>query len=137
MRIMKHFTKTQGPVRWLVVPVIAVDTVCTLVGQPASYWNSPLSGEEGNPFFEWFLLRGYSFFLITSAIYVLIAFLLSSYLPQKLARVVMLSYIFGHYFGASTWLTYRFNMGMSGPIIYGILIAMAFTLLDSRGLRNT
>jgi hypothetical protein len=127
----RRFHVTQGPVRWLVIPVIAVDTACTLLGQPASYWKQPFSCNEGNPFFEWFLQRGCSFFLITSAFYILLAFLLSSYLPQKLAKVVLLSYILGHFFGASTWLCDYFKFGMSGPILYGILIAIAFTLLDS------
>lgn len=118
-----------GPVRWVVIPVIAIDTLMTLLGQPASYWHTPATGQEGNPFFAWFLVRGLPFFLVTSAGYIAGAFALASLLPRRLALIALLGFILGHYLGASTWMLWHFQWGMSVPILYGIAIATALTTL--------
>ncbi|MBP7051896.1 MAG: hypothetical protein KBE65_12855 [Phycisphaerae bacterium] len=123
---------TVGQLRWLLVAVIAVDVTLTLIGQPSSYWHNPSTGVEGNPFFAWFLVRGPLFFVSTAVFYAAVAFLLSSLLPYRLALIVCLSFVFGHYCGASSWLLFRFNAGMAGPIIYGILISTAAVFLGLR-----
>ena len=121
-----------GGARWVVVPVIAIDLVCTLVGQPSSYWKSPTSGIEANPFFAWFLYRGQGFFIFWSVCYIAVVVLLTWILPRRLATVALLSFILGHFFGASTWMLFRFGLGISAPVIYGIAIA---SVLVSLGLK--
>jgi hypothetical protein len=113
--------------RWLVPPVILFDTLMTLLGQPASYWQQPATAVEGNAFFGWFIVRGLTFFLVTSALYVIAAFLLSSYLPRRLATVAALAFILGHYFGASSWLAFSFGFGVSAAVLYGTLLAVVLT----------
>jgi len=120
-----------GAARWVVVPVIAIDIVCTLLGQPSSYWRHPASGIEANPFFAWFLCRGQGFFISWSICYIAGVVLATWILPRRLATVALLSFILGHFFGASTWLLFRFGLGIAAPVIYGIAIA---SLLVSLGL---
>ena len=118
-----------GAARWVVVPVIAIDIVCTLLGQPSSYWRHPALGTEANPFFAWFLYRGV--FIFWSICYIAGVVLLTWILPRRLAAVALLSFILGHFFGASTWMLFRFGLGIAAPVIYGIAIA---SLLVSLGL---
>ncbi len=117
-----------GHLRWAAVPVIAFDTMVTMFGQPKSYWNAPWTGREGNPFFAWFLVRGGTFFLILSACYISGAVLLVSVLPRRFALVVLMSFIFGHYYGAVTWFRH-FGFGISAAIVYGVLISLLLVVL--------
>ncbi len=116
--------------KWLMVLVLSIDTTCTLIGQPDSYWHSPLTGNEGNDFFRLFLVQGYIPFIIWSILYILAMLILVSLIPGRTAAVIMYALILGHYFGASTWLDYRFGFGASGPIIYGALISLAIVALN-------
>lgn len=113
-----------GRLRWLLVPIIGADTTVTLLGQPASYWSKPLTGEEGNDLFAWFLVRGPGFFLVTSAGYILFAVLVVTFLPRRLALAGFLAYTLGHYFGACTWIHYHFNCGMWLVVTYAIGLSL-------------
>lgn len=125
-----------GRLRWLLVPIIGADTTVTLLGQPASYWSKPLTGEEGNDLFAWFLVRGPGFFLVTSAGYILFAVLVVTFLPRRLALAGFLAYTLGHFFGACSWLSYHFGCGMWLIVTYAIglslLIASELRAEESR-----
>ncbi len=110
--------------------VILLDLVCTFAGQPASYWRDPTTGIEGNRLVKRIVVEGHLPFLLASILYVSAVTWLVSITPRKLALMGILGMIFGHYFGASTWLCYRFGIGVQGPILYGILLGI---LLVSTG----
>lgn len=109
--------------------MIGIDTVCTLVGQPPEFWGDPQRAVEGNDFFALFLEQGAVFFLWTSALYILGAVLAASVLPRRFALIALLAYVLGHYFGASTWLSYAFGFGMWVIVTYGLVIATSLVLL--------
>ncbi len=110
------------------VCVILSDTVNTLLGQPASYWQSPSTANEHNEFMRLFVTQGYFSFLLWSFLYVAALFAVVSILPKRLALITLFSLTLGHYFGASTWLVYHWEYGMQAAILYGILLATGFVL---------
>ena len=56
-------------------------------------------------------------------------FLLVSIIPRRLALVAIFAFILGHYFGASTWLSYGWHFGITGPIIYGVVLGFVIVML--------
>ena len=104
----------------------------TLCGQPESFWELPETAIRGdglsinnftNHTFEFFLGQGWVPFVISSVLYVFIAFLLVSLLPRKLALIAIYSFIFGYYFGGTNWLAVRWNMGVNGSVFYALILA--------------
>lgn len=112
--------------------VIVIDIACTLMGQPDSYWVSPTSGHEGNDFFRPFLFMGHWQYLIWAAIYVAGTFAIVTYLPDRLGLATTYSFIFGHFFGASTWIYNVFGLGIGAVIGYGITLSIVMALISSR-----
>jgi hypothetical protein len=55
--------------------------------------------------------------------YMAATFVLASIVPRQLGLVVILAFILGHYYGASTWLAHRWHFGTQGTVIYGIILA--------------
>ena len=111
------------------VTVMFFDMVNTLACQPKAYWQDPRQALEANHLFYIFLSRGLSIYLPVSALYAAAIFALVSVLPRKLALCVLCSFILGHYYGACTWLDFHWRFGISGPIIYGIVLGIIFVLL--------
>jgi hypothetical protein len=112
--------------RWVMVGVTIFDKILTLLGQPGTYWHHPGTANEGNAFFRFFMTKGFSTYLVFELFYILAIFLLVSIIPRRLALVSIFAFIFGHYFGASTWLVFRWHIGITGPIIYGIILGVVF-----------
>jgi hypothetical protein len=130
MPFMKFTTDTSvRRLRWVMVGAMIFDKLNTLLGQPSAYWHHPEAANEGNAFFHLFLSRGLPTYLLFSAVYITVIFLLVSIIPRRLALVSIFAFILGHYFGASTWLSYRWHFGITGPIIYGIVLGVVFVLL--------
>jgi hypothetical protein len=115
--------------RWVMVCVILFDNINTLLGQPSEYWQHPEIANEGNHLTHIFIARGYMSFCLYTLAYVAVAFLLASTLPRKSGLIVILGFIFGHYYGGSTWLAYRWHLGTAGTVIYGIILAAILVLL--------
>ncbi|HTB84062.1 MAG TPA: hypothetical protein VK742_10445 [Candidatus Sulfotelmatobacter sp.] len=115
--------------RWIMVGAIIFDKLNTLLGQPGAYWNHPEAANEGNAFFRLFLSRGLPAYLLFSLVYIAVIFVLVSIIPRRLALVSIFAFILGHYFGASTWLSYRWHFGITAPIIYGIILGVLIVLL--------
>jgi len=108
------------------VGAMIFDKLNTLLGQPGAYWHHPEAANEGNAFFHLFLSRGLPTYLIFSLVYISVILLLVSIIPRRLALVSIFAFILGHYFGASTWLSYHWHFGVTGPIIYGIVLGVVF-----------
>ena len=114
--------------RWVMVGAMLFDKMNTLLGQPSSYWQHPTTADEGDAFFHFFLSRGLPVYLLFSLVYVVALFLLVSVLPRKLSLIVAFTFILCHFLGASTWLAYRWHLGIAGPIIYGIILSVLIVL---------
>jgi len=63
-----------------------------------------------------------------------VVFYLVSVLPRRLASIALFSVIFGHYFGASSWLMFNFHLGIFAPIVYGILLSICLVALGEENL---
>jgi len=126
-------TKRDEPVilirrwRWVMMAMILADITLTLVGQPREYWTDPSKVHEGNELFHFIMSKGAAVSILVDVFYLLGAFLFVSKLPVRLGTALMLSLMFGHYFGASSWLYMRFHLGAAGVISYGVLIAVVLT----------
>jgi hypothetical protein len=120
--------KTVQRLRWVMLGVILFDNINTLFGQSSNYWQHPETVQEGNHLTHLFISRGYIPFCLYELVYMAAAFLLASVAPRQLALVIILAFIFGHYYGASTWLAHRWHLGTEGTVIYGILLAVVLVL---------
>jgi hypothetical protein len=120
--------KTVKRLRWVMVGAMLFDKLNTLLGQPNSYWQSPTTADEGDAFFHFFLSRGLPVYLLFSLVYVVVIFLLVSVLPRTPSLIITFTFILCHFLGASTWLAYRWHLGIAGPIIYGIILSVLIVL---------
>jgi hypothetical protein len=121
---------------WLLLAVIAFDFGITLVGQPSSYWRDPHTANEGNPAFAWFMVQGtvcYAAFILA---YMIGVSVLVRVLPRQIAIFTGLVFLLSHYFAASTWLSFHYHLGMSGPIIYAVVLAIALVSILQSGAPN-
>ena len=115
--------------RWVVVCVTLSDKFVTILGQSHAYWLHPQRANEGNHLVRYFLSRGLPAYLLYSLAELSITFLLISILPRRLALVLIFTAIFGHFFGACTWLAYYWHFGACSPIIYGIILGVVLVPL--------
>jgi hypothetical protein len=114
--------------RWVMVGVMLFDTLNTILGQPASYWQHPATAEEGDPFFYFFLSHGLFVYLLFSLVYFVSIFLIVSVIPRRTGLMVIFAFILGHFLGAASWPAYRWHFGVLGLIIYGILLSVLIVL---------
>jgi len=113
--------------RWVMLVMILCDMTLTMIGQPPAYWTDPSKVDEGNKLFHLIMSKGPAVSMAVDALYLLGAYLLVTKLPARLGTALMLALMFGHYFGASSWLYMRFKLGAAGVIGYGVLIAVVLT----------
>jgi hypothetical protein len=109
--------------RWVMIGVMLIDPIVTLIGEPNSYWLHPQTVHEGNAFWRWFMMRGWSAYLLADLVYCLGAFWLVSNLPRFFAALTILAFTLGHFLGASNWFFYDWRLGMETPVLYGILLS--------------
>src|SRR5579871_2026226 len=115
--------------RWLMLAVMFFDMVNTLACQPKAYWQDPHRAEEANRLFYLAISRGLAVYLPLACLYAAAIFTLVSVIPRRLALCVLCGFIFGHYYGACTWLDFHWRFGISGPITYGAVLGVIFVLL--------
>jgi hypothetical protein len=115
--------------RWAMLAAMALDFAITLLGQPGSYWLHPETANEANHLFRIFLARGWKDYLLFDLAYLSGTFLLVSILPRMTALICIFSFMFGHVMGLSTWMFYRWRMGMEAPATYGIVVSVAVVWL--------
>jgi hypothetical protein len=119
---------------WILLAVIAVDFGVTLIGQPSSYWHDPQTAREANSLFAWFMVRGLAWYLGFILVYMTGVTVLIRKLPRQAAIITGLVFLLSHYFAACTWLTLRFDLGMSGPIIYAVVLSTVLVLSVQSGV---
>ncbi|HWD18244.1 MAG TPA: hypothetical protein VHB20_03115 [Verrucomicrobiae bacterium] len=84
-----------------------------------------------NHTFEFLLGAGWLAYLGCSLAYLVAATLLVSIVPRRLALMIALACIFGHYFGASNWLASRWRTGFGGTLGYGTFLSYILGLAIS------
>jgi hypothetical protein len=124
---MKRPNERMKRLRWVMLAVILFDNLNTLFGQPATYWLHPETVQEGNRLTHIFISKGWAWFVGYEIIYMSVAYLLACIPSSRIALTIMLSFIFGHYYGASTWLAHRWGLGTEGTVVYAI--ALSFVLV--------
>lgn len=98
------------------------DTVITIVHQSKEYWSGDLKvANEGNPIGALFMRNHVSGLFIISAFWLILIGVLGYYLPERISRIFLLFVLIAHSFGASTWLSGR----------YDFWYAMVFILFNS------
>jgi hypothetical protein len=119
--------------RWVMLAVMIFDLVITLAGQPASYWQKATTANEADPIVRLVMHHGIVPLLLVSALYCIAILVTVSVLPNRSALVVLLLFTFWHYYGASTWLQYRFHY-VYGGFVSGVVVAVLLVLagLDTR-----
>ncbi len=124
--------------RWVMLLVMLIDTVCTLAGQPAAYWHDPSKADEIEPVVRFFLVRGVLPFAIGAVLYLAGVFCLVSVAPARMALAVLIAFLLAHFWGATSWLLYHFHYGIRGQNFFEIAIAALVTLaLGKVGKRST
>jgi hypothetical protein len=129
MAFLKFTTdKSVKRLRWVMVGATLFDSINTLLGQPATYWQHPNTADEINQGWHYSLSHGLPFYLVDSFVIITLLFLIVSLIPKKVALIVMFTAILNHFFGASFWLCYHWNFGVGGPLIYSIILSMVLVL---------
>ena len=109
--------------RWVMLGVILFDLGNGILGQPASYWRNPATGDAGNRLFHFFLVLGPAAWFAFMAAYVAVAFLLASLRCGRWALVAIFGYMLGHFGSACGWLIWRWHLGAAGCVVASIAIA--------------
>jgi hypothetical protein len=121
----------------LLLAAIAFDFGVTLIGQPSSYWSDAHTAREANPLFAWFMVRGIAWYLALIVGYMVGVTALLKLLPRQSAIITGLVFLLTHYFAACTWLTLRFDLGMTGPVVYATVLSIALgSVLQAGKLRS-
>ena len=129
MRIVQNpYTKR---IRFLALFTILIDIALTLFGQSKEYWHQAATVREGNELFQFFGEIDPTTFVTSLFSYAAIMFLLISFVPSRIAYAGSLALIFGHYYGASSWLTWFYGFGVQAAVIYAVLLSLALVYLDT------
>jgi len=115
--------------RWVMLTAIFLDFAVTLLGQPASYWLHPETAQEADRLFLIFMLWGWTASVLYELFYLAFAFLLVSVLSSTPALIALFAFLFGHFYGASTWLFFHWKLGMEAPVAYGVLLSTILALV--------
>jgi hypothetical protein len=54
-------------------------------------------------------------------------------LPRTIGIFTGSVFLLSHYFAACTWLTLRFDLGMTGPVIYAVVLSIALVKISQSG----
>ena len=98
--------------RWVMLLVILIDTVCTISGQPPAYWHDPSKANEIEPVVRFLLVRGVLPFAVAALLYLCGAFYIVSVAPARIALTILLAFLLAHFWGATSWLLYHFHYGV-------------------------
>lgn len=81
-----------------------IDSVSTLLAQPATYWSDPATGHENNPKFAWLLHAGPGWFIVGELVWCAVVVGVVTMLPGVLSLLVAVAVSIGHTYGALTWI---------------------------------
>ena len=120
-------------IRWVMISVMLFDLLVTLFGQPKDYWHKPAAALESDPIVRYIMQHGVAPLILASVVYGGVILLLVSALPKRPALAILLIITLFHYYGASTWLQFNFNVTY-GPFVYGALLSslLVWSGLDTR-----
>jgi hypothetical protein len=57
-------------------------------------------------------------------------------LPGQTGFVTGLVFLLAHYFAGCTWLALRFDLGMTGPVIYAIVLSISLVSILQSGVSS-
>jgi len=114
--------------RWVMLAVILIDTVCTLSGQPPGYWHDHSKVNEIEPVTRFFLVRGVLPFAVGAVLYLVGAFCVVSFTPTRIALTLLFTFLLAHFWGATSWLLYHFHYGVRCQNLFEIAVAALVTL---------
>jgi hypothetical protein len=110
-------------IKYLALFAMLFDLSLTLIGQPEGYWStSGVGANEANELFHYFSLHSAYIFVVSLFLYIVIMFGLITFVPTRIAYVGSLALIFGHYYGACSWLTWDY--GVQAAIVYAVFLAV-------------
>jgi len=120
--------------RWVMLAAMLLNTLITLLAQPATYWQNPQSAirfdaqpihTQTNPIFDFFLARGCLAYLAVSLASIAAIFLVVSLLPRLPALISIFTVLFCHCFVFSNWLAFLFHPGIFGFIATCLVLSAA------------
>ncbi len=114
---------------WIMALAIATDCVCTLIGQPASYWHNTATVFEANPASKFFLQIGWWAYAAYDLVLIGIFRLLALRVPPATGWAVVFGMTFGGFCGGSNWLFFVWRLGLETPVIYGVLLSVLIAQL--------
>ncbi len=133
---MSHFQLSAEEIvrrlRWVMLLVMLIDTVCTISGQPAAYWQDHSKVNEIEPVTRFFLVWGVLPFAVGAVLYLVGAFSLVSVIPTRLALSLIFAFLLAHFWGATSWLLYHFRYGVRYQNLFEIGIAVLVVLALGR-----
>ncbi|MGH9564073.1 MAG: hypothetical protein ACRD3S_21680, partial [Terracidiphilus sp.] len=104
--------------RWVMALAIAVDAVCTLLGQPANYWHNTATVYEGNPASKFFLEEGWWAYAAYNLVEIGAPWLLAVRVAPVTGWAIAFGMMLGGFCGGSNWLFFVWRLGLQAPLIY-------------------
>lgn len=120
-------------IRWVMIGMILFDIAVTYAGQPSSYWKDPSTVQEGNRLWHSVMTKGPGPAVAGNIAYLVLAYALASLPTWRLAGLFTAAFMFGHFFGASTWITYHFKLGAMGMVVYALFAAICVIIAAGGG----
>lgn len=114
---------------WIMALAIATDCVCTLIGQPASYWHNPATVFEANPASKFFLQIGWWAYAAYDLAQITLFRLLALRVPPTAGWAIAFGMMLGGLCGGSNWLFFVWRLGLQAPILYGLILSTSIVWL--------
>ena len=107
---------------WLMAFATAIDCIFTLIGQPASYWQNPLTVHEANPMSKYFLEHGWWAYAAYNVAEIAVPWIFALRASRSTGWAIAFAVALGGLFGGSNWLFYEWRLGLQAPVVYGCLL---------------
>lgn len=118
---------------WLLVPPTAIcllDYGLTLAGQSNVYWSGDYTAvNEGSPSFAYYLTVHPLVAVAAGFVWIAIFSTIILLLPETISLIVAIAVLFGHTFGALSWLMFRFHSYQACNLLFLVsstLVVFAF-----------
>lgn len=126
-------TTTARRAIWLLAPPTAIcllDYSLTLAGQSSAYWSGDYTAvNEVSPSFAYYLTVHPLAAMAAGVLWIAIFSAIILLLPEMLALIVSIAILFGHTFGALSWLMFRFHSYQACNLLFLVsatLVVYAF-----------
>ena len=114
--------------RWMVLIVMLMDATITIIGQPPDFWKDPAAVNEHDPIVRFFLRRGLLPYIAGGVLYIVGSLCLASITPRPVGLVILFYLLFGHFWGATSWMVYGFHYGYILINVFQVSIAILVAL---------